>query len=79
MKNYYSISEVADILGKSTETLRRWDRDGKLSAVREPMSNYRVYQKEQLQLFPEFSKVQNNKVENFVKPNNPRANASKLS
>jgi DNA (cytosine-5)-methyltransferase 1 len=71
MKNYYSISEVAEILGKSTETLRRWDRDGKLSAVREPMSNYRVYTKEQLQLFPEFSKVQNNKVENFVKPNNP--------
>jgi DNA (cytosine-5)-methyltransferase 1 len=71
MKNYYSISEVADILGKSTETLRRWDRDGKLSAVREPMSNYRVYRKEQLQLFPEFSRVQNSKVENFVKPNNP--------
>lgn len=72
MKNYYSISEVADILGKSTETLRRWDRDGKLSAVREPMSNYRVYRKEQLQLFPEFNEVvQNSKnVGNFVKPNN---------
>ena len=39
MKNYYIISEVANILGKSTETLRRWDRDGKLSAVREPHSN----------------------------------------
>jgi DNA (cytosine-5)-methyltransferase 1 len=71
MKNYYSISEVADILGKSTETLRRWDRDGKLSAVREPMSNYRVYRKEQLQLFPEFSEIaKNNNVGNFVKPNN---------
>jgi DNA (cytosine-5)-methyltransferase 1 len=72
MKNYYSISEVADILGKSTETLRRWDRDGKLSAVREPMSNYRVYRKEQLQLFPEFNEViQNSKnVGNFVEPNN---------
>ncbi|NQW35989.1 MAG: DNA (cytosine-5-)-methyltransferase [Flavobacteriales bacterium] len=71
MKNYYSISEVAEILGKSTETLRRWDRDGKLSAVREPMSNYRVYNKEQLQLFPEFRKLSNNKtiVDNFVKPN----------
>ncbi len=71
MKNYYSISEVADILGKSTETLRRWDRDGKLSAVREPMSNYRVYRKEQLQLFPEFNEVvQNNNGGNFVEPNN---------
>lgn len=59
MKNYYSISEVAEILGKSTKTLRRWDRDGKLSAIREPMSNYRVYKKEQLQLFPEFNELMN--------------------
>lgn len=71
MKNYYSISEVAEMLGKSTETLRRWDRDGKLSAVREPMSNYRVYRKEQLQLFPEFSElVRKSAVGNFTKTNN---------
>jgi len=70
MKNYYLISEVAEILGKSTETLRRWDRDGKLTAVREPMSNYRVYRKDQLQLFPEFRELMNNNtVGNFVKPN----------
>jgi len=72
MKNYYSISEVAKILDKSTETLRRWDRDGKLIAVREPMSNYRVYKKEQLQLFPQFIELMNksNAIENFEKPNN---------
>ncbi len=70
MKNYYSISEVADILGKSTETLRRWDRDGKLQAVREPISNYRVYHKEQLLLFPIFKDALNTQREgNFVKPN----------
>jgi DNA (cytosine-5)-methyltransferase 1 len=71
MKEYYSISEVAKILDKSTETLRRWDRDGKLIAVREPMSNYRVYRKEQLQLFPRFAELTNgnSKVSNFIKPN----------
>ena len=70
MKKYYSISEVADILGKSTETLRRWDRDGKLQAVREPISNYRVYRKEQLLLFPKFKDALNTQKEgNFVKPN----------
>lgn len=53
IKNYYSISEVADMLGKSPETLRRWDKSGKLTAVREPMSNYRVYKKEQLKIFDE--------------------------
>ncbi|MBX2961018.1 MAG: DNA (cytosine-5-)-methyltransferase [Cyclobacteriaceae bacterium] len=53
MKEYYSLSEVADMLGKSKETLRRWDNSGKLAAVREPMSNYRVYKREQLKIFDE--------------------------
>lgn len=51
MKDYYSLSEVADLLSVSKETLRRWDRSGKLEAVREPMSNYRVYKKDQLSIF----------------------------
>jgi len=46
IKNYYSLSEVAKILGKSKETLRRWDRNGKLTALREPISEYRIYKKE---------------------------------
>ena len=53
MNKYYSISEVSDLLSVSKETLRRWDRNGKLVAVREPMSNYRVYRKEQLKIFDE--------------------------
>ena len=51
MKNKYTLSEVADLLSVSKETLRRWDKNGKLSAVREPMSNYRVYHKDQLKIF----------------------------
>lgn len=69
MKKSYSISEVADILGKSKETLRRWDREGKLLAVREPISNYRVYKKDQLSIFPEFNTEQNRAVSNFELPN----------
>jgi DNA (cytosine-5)-methyltransferase 1 len=53
MKKYYTLAEVADMLGKTKETLRRWDKSGKLTAVREPMSNYRVYRKEQLKVFDE--------------------------
>jgi len=51
IKDYYSLSEASELLGKSKETLRRWDRNGKLEAVREPISNYRVYKKEQLSIF----------------------------
>ncbi|WP_445737936.1 DNA (cytosine-5-)-methyltransferase [Mariniflexile sp.] len=59
MKDYYSISEVSEILDKSTETLRRWDSSGKLPAFREPMSDYRIYKKEQLVLFPRFNEYIN--------------------
>ena len=69
MKEYYSISEVADLLSVSKETLRRWDRNGKLEAVREPMSNYRVYRKEQLRIFDNLDFLFNNEhVTNFVVP-----------
>ena len=55
MKEYLTLSEASELIGKSKETLRRWDREGKLSAVREPMSNYRVYKKTEVEsLFSDF-------------------------
>lgn len=50
MKKYLSISEAAERIGKSKETLRRWDKEGILSAVREPVSNYRVYRETDIQM-----------------------------
>jgi DNA (cytosine-5)-methyltransferase 1 len=49
MNEYLTLSEASKLIGKSKETLRRWDREGKLSAIREPMSNYRLYKKEQVE------------------------------
>ena len=69
IKNYYSLSEASEVLGKSKETLRRWDREGKLIAVREPLSNYRIYQKEQLNLFSHLlSNELEDDVDNSVTP-----------
>ena len=51
MNNYITLSETSKLIGKSKETLRRWDREGKLTAVREPISNYRVYRKKDIQYF----------------------------
>lgn len=61
-KGYYSLSEAAKVLGKSKETLRRWDRDGTLNAVREPVSNYRVYRKEDINslIKPLLAEIDNN-------------------
>jgi DNA (cytosine-5)-methyltransferase 1 len=49
----YSVAQVADMLGVSKETLRRWDSSGKLPSLRHPVNNYRFYSKEQLRQFEE--------------------------
>jgi DNA (cytosine-5)-methyltransferase 1 len=51
MKDHFSISEVADMLSVSKETLRRWDKNKKLEPIRHPINNYRVYNREQLREF----------------------------
>ncbi len=48
MEKYLTISEAADYLNVSKETLRRWDNSGKFKSVRHPINNYRVYSEEQL-------------------------------
>jgi DNA (cytosine-5)-methyltransferase 1 len=48
---FYTISQVADMLSMSKETLRRWDANGKLKSVRHPVNNYRVYPAESLMQF----------------------------
>jgi excisionase family DNA binding protein len=40
-----TISEAAGVLGVSEVTLRRWDKAGKFSPHRHPMSGYRLYRR----------------------------------
>lgn len=42
-KKYITVSEAAKMLCVNPETLRRWDRAGKLKAKRHPINNYRIY------------------------------------
>lgn len=49
MNDYLTLSAASELIGKSKETLRRWDREGKFSAVREPISNYRLYRKDEVE------------------------------
>lgn len=51
MKPFYTLAEVADILSVSKETLRRWDKSQKLTSIRHPINNYRVYKAEDLAKF----------------------------
>ncbi len=47
----YSVAQLADMLGISKETLRRWDSNGKLTPIRNSTNNHGFYSKEQLRQF----------------------------
>ena len=48
MANSVSLTEAASFLGVSKATLRNWDNDGKLSAIRNPVNGYRMYDLDEL-------------------------------
>jgi len=49
--NYLTINQAAKILNVSIDTLRRWDKNGKLKAIRHKEAGYRFYSKEMIELF----------------------------
>jgi hypothetical protein len=72
MKDYLTLAETSEIIGKSKETLRSWDKVGILNAVREPVSYYRVYRKSDVQtlLGSLFDEIIEDDVSNYVEPEN---------
>jgi len=49
LHDYMTIKKAASFLGVSAMTLRRWDNEKKLKATRNPMNNYRLYDRRQLE------------------------------
>lgn len=50
-KQFFTVSEVAYILGVTPLTLRNWDKAGKLVAQRNPINNYRMYRSSDIERF----------------------------
>ena len=48
---YYTISQFAKLIGKTTQTLRNWDKEGILKPHHVTASGYRYYSQEQLNHF----------------------------
>lgn len=48
MSDYMTIKEAAEFLKVTGQTLRNWDKLGKLKPHRHPMNNYRLYKKSNL-------------------------------
>jgi MerR family copper efflux transcriptional regulator len=48
LSDYLRISEAAEYLGVSPNTLRNWVNAGKIAAVRHPVNDYRLFKREDL-------------------------------
>ena len=48
LSDYVRVTEAADYLGVSPNTLRNWVNAGKISAVRHPVNAYRLFKREDL-------------------------------
>ena len=51
IKRYLTVKEVATLLGVTPLTIRNWDKQGKLKAIRNPINNYRIYKPGDIELF----------------------------
>ena len=50
-KELLTIREAAEFLGVSLDTLRRWDKSGKLTAIKKEGGTHRYYSKNELEVF----------------------------
>ena len=48
LSEFLTVGQAALYLGVSKDTLRRWDRSGKLTARRHPLTEFRLYLKRDL-------------------------------
>ena len=48
LSDYLRVSEAAEYLGVSPNTLRNWERAGKIEAHRHPVNDYRLFKREEL-------------------------------
>ncbi|WP_417737744.1 helix-turn-helix domain-containing protein [Rosistilla oblonga] len=48
LSDYLRVSEAAEYLGVCPNTLRNWERAGKIVAHRHPMNDYRLFKREEL-------------------------------
>ena len=50
LRDYLKISEAAEYLGVAPNTLRNWERAGKIVTHRHPVNRYRLFRQQDLDL-----------------------------
>lgn len=51
LEDMLRVGEAARFLSVSNETLRNWDKSGRLIPVRHPVTGYRYYRRQDLEAF----------------------------
>lgn len=49
ISDYMMVKEAAALLGVTKNTLRNWEKEKKIKSYRNPVNNYRLYKKEDLE------------------------------
>lgn len=49
INEFLNIKEAAEFLGTSANTLRAWEKKGKIKVYRNPQNGWRLYKKEDLE------------------------------
>ncbi|MDP9315687.1 MAG: MerR family DNA-binding transcriptional regulator [Chloroflexota bacterium] len=49
LRDYLTIKQAATFLGVAPNTLRNWERAGKLTTYRHPLNSYRLYKQIELE------------------------------
>ena len=49
LSDYLQIKAAAALLGVAPNTLRSWERTGKIQVYRHPINNYRLYKRSELE------------------------------
>ena len=49
LQEFLTVKEAAAFLGVAPNTIRNWDRDGKIPVYRHPLSQYRLFKRDELE------------------------------
>jgi excisionase family DNA binding protein len=55
LENCLKVGEAAKLLGVTDQTIRNWDRAGKIIGLRHPVNGYRLYRRADLEALLEFA------------------------
>ncbi len=66
---FLTVGEAADLLGVSADTLRNWDRRGKVLPLRHPVNGYRLYRRADLEAL----------VRKVARPETPKRSAARAA